>query len=246
MAFRPGKDSRKMDSVIEMAEVGKDYELGSSRMRALAGISLKVGSGEFVALAGPSGSGKTTLLNIAGALDRPSSGSVEIGGRNLAGLGDRELARLRNESLGFVFQSFNLVPALTVAENVELPLRLSGKWRGRRAEAAGLEELIAAVGLAGLGKRFPRELSGGQRQRVAVARALAARPRLVLADEPTANLDSATGASVVDLMKSLNVQRGVTFVISTHDPAVMARTRRLVRLVDGRVEEDRIQEGGTP
>lgn len=234
-----------MDSVIEMAEVEKDYELGSSRMRALAGISLSIGAGEFVALAGPSGSGKTTLLNIAGALDRPSSGRVEIGGKSLAGLGDKELARLRNECLGFVFQSFNLVPALTVAENVELPLRLSGKWRGRRTEADGLEALIAAVGLAGLGKRFPRELSGGQRQRVAVARALAARPRLILADEPTANLDSATGASVVDLMRSLNARQGVTFVISTHDPAVMARARRLVRLVDGRVAEDNLQEGGT-
>jgi putative ABC transport system ATP-binding protein len=232
-----------MDSIVQMAEVEKSYELGSSRARALGGVSLEIGRGEFVALAGPSGSGKTTLLNLAGALDRPSAGSVRIEGRELAGLGDKGLAELRNESIGFIFQSFNLVPALTVAENVELPLRLSRKWKGRRAEAADLAALIAAVGLEGFEGRFPRELSGGQRQRVAVARALAARPALVLADEPTANLDSATGAAVVELMKSLNAERGVTFLISTHDASVMAKARRLVRLVDGMVAEDSRPEG---
>jgi len=184
---------------------------------------------------GPSGSGKTSLLNIAGALDRPSAGRVLVVGRELSELKDSELARLRNEALGFVFQSFNLVPALTLAENVELPLRLSSKWRGRKAEAPAIAELIEAVGLAGLEGRFPRQLSGGQRQRVAVARALAGRPALVLADEPTANLDSRTGESLMGLMRELNERRGATFLFSTHDPAMMSHASRIIRLVDGRI-----------
>jgi putative ABC transport system ATP-binding protein len=145
---------------------------------------------------------------------------------------------MRNECIGFVFQSFNLVPSLTVAENVELPLRLSGKWRGRRLEAPSTGELLEAVGLAELASRLPGQLSGGQRQRVAVARALAARPELVLADEPTANLDSKTGKAVVELMKSLNARYGTTFLFSTHDPAVMAEAARLVRLSDGKIVSD--------
>jgi putative ABC transport system ATP-binding protein len=232
-----------MSPIVEFRGVNKRYEQarGDAGRAALAGVDAAIEGGEFVALAGPSGSGKTTFLNLAGALDRPSSGSVRLGGRELSSLGDRELARLRNEELGFVFQSFNLVPSLTAFENVELPLRLSDKWRGRRAERGTVEELIAAVGLAGLEGRFPRELSGGQRQRVAVARALAGRPRLVLADEPTANLDHRMGSELMRLMKSLNAERGVTFLFSTHDPAMMAEASRTIRLVDGSIAEDGVE-----
>jgi ABC-type antimicrobial peptide transport system, ATPase component len=239
-----------MSPIVQFEGVSKSYSESKGRnarrgeaaravatAAALSSIDLSIGEGEFVALVGPSGSGKTTLLNIAGALDEPSSGKALVCGAELAGLGDRARARLRNEELGFVFQSFNLIPALTVAENVELPLRLSSKWRGRRAEAAAIAELIAAVGLSGLESRFPPELSGGQRQRVAVARALAAKPRLVLADEPTANLDRRTGESLMALMRGLNAERGVTFLFSTHDPAMMAYASRLVRLADGRIEQ---------
>jgi putative ABC transport system ATP-binding protein len=201
----------------------------------LAGVSLGIGKGEFIALAGPSGSGKTTLLTLAGTLDRPTAGRVCLLGDDLGVLNKRELAHLRNERIGFVFQSFNLLPALTVEENVELPLRLSGEWKGRKLGRPGIQALLAAVGLEGYGGRFPRELSGGQRQRVAVARALSASPELVLADEPTANLDSSTGAALVALMRAMNRERGVTFVFSTHDPAVMAEAGRVIRLRDGLV-----------
>jgi len=227
-----------MEPIIELAKIRKVYPSGGGEAVALDSVDLVVGRGEFVALAGPSGSGKTSLLDIAGALDEPSSGRVRVAGRDLGGLGDRELARMRNECIGFVFQSFNLVPSLTVAENVELPLRLSSKWRGRGPEARPIAELLEAVGLEGLASRLPGQLSGGQRQRVAVARALAARPELVLADEPTANLDSKMGRAVVELMKSLNARYGTTFLFSTHDPAVMGEAARLVRLSDGRVVSD--------
>jgi putative ABC transport system ATP-binding protein len=231
-----------MEPIIELAKIRKVYPSGAGEAVALDSVDLVVERGEFMALAGPSGSGKTSLLDIAGALDEPSSGRVRVAGRDLAGLRDRELARMRNECIGFVFQSFNLVPSLTVAENVELPLRLSGKWRGRRLEARSTGELLEAVGLAELASRLPGQLSGGQRQRVAVARALAARPELVLADEPTANLDSKTGKAVVELMKSLNARYGTTFLFSTHDPAVMAEAARLVRLSDGKIVSDSGEE----
>jgi putative ABC transport system ATP-binding protein len=228
-----------MSSIVEFKGVSKSYSTGGGvrGTAALSLVDLSIEEGEFVALVGPSGSGKTSLLNIAGALDRPSAGTVLIRGRELSGLGDGELARLRNETLGFVFQSFNLVPSLTVAENVELPLRLSSKWRGRKAEGPAIAGLLDAVGLGDLAARFPRELSGGQRQRVAVARALAGRPALVLADEPTANLDRRTGESLMELMRALNAQRGATFLFSTHDPAMMAHASRIVRLADGRIEQ---------
>lgn len=228
-----------MSRIVEFEKVGKRYGSGASgepESAALSSVDLEIEEGDFVALVGPSGSGKTTLLNIAGALDSPSSGRARICGRDPSGLSDRELARLRNEELGFVFQSFNLLPALTVFENVELPLRLSRKWRGRRAEKEAIEELIAAVGLGGFASRFPRQLSGGQRQRAAVARALAGRPALVIADEPTANLDHLRGEEVMALMRSLNAERGTTFLYSTHDPAMMAFAARTVRLVDGEIE----------
>jgi putative ABC transport system ATP-binding protein len=227
-----------MEPIIELAKIRKVYPSGGGEAVALDSVDLIVERGDFIALAGPSGSGKTSLLDIAGALDEPSSGRVRVAGRNLGGLGDRELARMRNECIGFVFQSFNLVHSLTVAENVELPLRLSRKWRGGRREAESTGELLEAVGLDGLASRLPGQLSGGQRQRVAVARALAARPELVLADEPTANLDSKTGRAVIELMKSLNARYGTTFLFSTHDPAVMGEAARLVRLSDGRIVSD--------
>ena len=232
-----------MSAILEFVDVCKSYSPGGNGRAeaapaALSRVDLSIAEGEFVALVGPSGSGKTSLLNIAGALDKPSSGSVLVCGRDPSKLKDRELARLRNESLGFVFQSFNLIPALTVAENVEIPLRLSPKWRGRKAEAPAIAELLRAVGLEGLASRFPRELSGGQRQRVAVARALAGRPRLILADEPTANLDHRTGEALMELMRSLNAQKGLTFLFSTHDPAMMAHASRILRLVDGSIAAD--------
>ena len=222
-----------MESIIDFTDVEKSYSLGGSEIRALAGVSLRIERGEFVALAGPSGSGKTTLLTLAGALDRPTSGRVQFMGVDLGGLSKKALAQLRNKRIGFVFQSFNLLPALTVEENVELPLRLAGEWKGKKLGGPDIRALLAAVGLEGYEGRFPRELSGGQRQRVAVARALSAAPELVLADEPTANLDSSTGAALVALMRSLNRERGVTFVFSTHDPAVMAEAGRIIRLRDG-------------
>ena len=186
-------------------------------------------------MAGPSGSGKTTLLNLIGGLDRPSSGEVYLEGRELSRLADAELSRLRRDRIGFVFQTFNLIPVLTALENAEYVLWLQGHPRKVRQER--VRALFKEVGLKGLEHRFPRELSGGQQQRVAIARALAPEPALVLADEPTAHLDSTTGAALLDLLTRLNEERGVTFLFSTHDPAVMRRARRLVQLRDGRIAE---------
>jgi putative ABC transport system ATP-binding protein len=224
---------------LEASRVGKVYESRGMRTPALHHVDLVVAEGEFVALVGPSGSGKTTLLNLLGALDRPTSGAVLVDGEDLAPLDAGRLADLRLAKLGFVFQSHNLVPVLSARENVELPMELRGVPRAerrRRAEAA-----LAAVGLAALGEQRPPELSGGQQQRVAVARAVAGGPRVVLADEPTASLDSVAAAALLDLMERLNAEQGTTFVFSTHDPRVVARARRTVRLDDGRVVDDALR-----
>ncbi len=206
-------------------------------VHALDGVDLDVASGEFLAVAGPSGSGKTTLLNLLSGLDRPTRGTVEIDGQDITRLSRAELAEFRLRNVGFVFQAYNLIPVLTAGENAEFTLLMQGVPAAERARRV-LEEL-AELGIEpSLVDRRPSELSGGQQQRVAVARALVARPKLVLADEPTANLDSTTGARLLDKMREMNERTGVTFLFSTHDPMVMERARRLVTLRDGKVVED--------
>ena len=220
--------------MIRLEAVRRVHGSGPAVTVALDGVDLEIGAGEFVAVAGPSGSGKTTLLNLVGGLDRPTEGRVLLEGRDLARLGEGALSDLRLERIGFVFQRDNLVPVLTALENVELPLLfrrgLSGAERRARARAA-----LERVGLSGLAARRPAELSGGERQRVAVARALAGGPALVLADEPTASLDHATGGAVIDLMRSAGHERGATFLYATHDPELIRLADRIVRLRDGRL-----------
>jgi putative ABC transport system ATP-binding protein len=222
--------------LVTIRGLTRTYIQGSITVRALRGVDLDLATGEFVALMGPSGSGKTTLLNIIGGLDEPSDGSVTVAGAELATLDAAARSDLRLNRLGFVFQSYNLIPVLTAVENAEFVLMLQGVPAAERRARA--RETLAAVGLAGMEGRLPTELSGGQQQRVAVARAIASRPALVLADEPTANLDSKTGNELIALMKELNVERGVTFVFATHDPKVKAAARRVVWLEDGAVQSD--------
>ncbi|GEJ57778.1 ABC transporter ATP-binding protein [Anaeromyxobacter diazotrophicus] len=222
------------EAIVSVQEVSKVYRLGKTEVRALSGVSLEIEQGEFLAIAGPSGSGKTTLLNLVGCMDTPTAGSVSVAGQPTASLGERALTELRLRRIGFVFQTFNLVAVLSVEQNVELPLLLQG-GRARRERRARVAELLARVGLDAHARHRPSELSGGQRQRVAIARALVGGPALVLADEPTANLDSRTGGEVVDLMKELNQRDGTTFVFSTHDPRVMGHASRLVEIADGRL-----------
>jgi len=218
--------------IVSIVDVVKEYQLGSTVVPALRGVSLDVHPGEFISIAGPSGSGKTTLLNLIGCVDTATRGLVRVAGRNTATLGERELTRLRLDTIGFIFQSFNLVGVLNVFQNVELPLLLQGRL-ARRERRTRVEGLLDQVGLADHARHRPSELSGGQRQRVAVARALVGGPQIVLADEPTANLDSVTGEKIVDLMKELNQRDGTTFIFSTHDARVMAHADALVKLADG-------------
>jgi putative ABC transport system ATP-binding protein len=201
---------------------------------ALRDVSLDVNAGEFLSIAGPSGSGKTTLLNLIGCVDTPTGGVVLVNAKDTSRLSERALTELRLRTIGFIFQSFNLVSVLTVFQNVEFPLLLQGGLSGRERRER-VSALLEAVGLQGHGKHRPSELSGGQRQRVAVARALVTRPALVLADEPTANLDSQTGANIIDLMKEMNRKDGTTFIFSTHDPKVMSHASAIVRIADGRI-----------
>ena len=221
-------------AIVSVRNVSKDYLLGKTVVPALRELTLEVQGGEVLSIAGPSGSGKTTLLNLIGCVDTPTAGSVEVDGQDTSRLSERKLTDLRLHRIGFIFQSFNLVAVLTVAQNVEFPLLLQGglssRERGRRVGA-----LLEAVGIEAYARHRPSELSGGQRQRVAVARALVTRPALILADEPTANLDSKTGESVIDLMKEMNRRDGTTFIFSTHDPRVMAHASALVRIEDGRI-----------
>jgi putative ABC transport system ATP-binding protein len=225
--------------VLEARDLHKVYDTRGVLTRALAGVNLVVGEGGFTALAGPSGSGKTTLLNLFGGLDEPTSGEVALDGERLSELGPRALADLRLRKLGFVFQAYNLIPVFSARENVEFVMQLQGLPSEERRQRA--EELLGAVGLADLADKRPLEMSGGQQQRVAVARAIASRPRVVLADEPTANLDSETAGNLLGLMQRLNEERGITFLFSTHDPLVMQIARRLVRLHDGRVISDEVR-----
>lgn len=231
------------EPILVARGVTKIFEVGHQQVRALRGVDLEVREGEFLALVGPSGSGKTTLLNLVGALDVPTSGELIVLGQRIAALSRRERADLRLRAIGFVFQAFNLVPVLTASENVEFVLELQGIGQERRARArAVLQEL----GLSDLADRRPSELSGGQQQRVAVARAIAAHPALVLADEPTANLDGENAEILMHMMRDLRDRHGMTFIFSTHDPRVVAHAVRKVTLVDGRVARDEITPGEAP
>jgi putative ABC transport system ATP-binding protein len=220
---------------VALNDVTKVYQSGEHQVRALA-VSLSINKGEFVVLAGPSGSGKSTMLNLIGALDSPTSGQVMFEGRDLSTLSRSERARLRLERIGFVFQDHNLLPVLTAMENADLGLVLRGVGAGERRER--LMPIFERIGLKGLEDRRPFQLSGGQRQRVAIARALAGDPGLVLADEPTASVDSATGMALIDTMSELNAVQKTSFLIASHDPAVIQRAHRLIRLHDGQVVSD--------
>ena len=203
-------------AALHLEKVTKIYRKGGEEVRALDGIDIDIEAGEFLAMVGPSGSGKTTFLNILGCLDAPTDGRLVYDGTELRGLGDKGMSAYRRDRISFIFQSFNLIPVLTVRENVELPLVIERKLGAREIRSRS-EEMIAAVGLAGKEGRYPREISGGQEQRVAIARALVKRPLVILADEPTANLDSRTAEEIVELMRRINAERGSTFVFSTHD-----------------------------
>ncbi|MFQ5697621.1 MAG: ABC transporter ATP-binding protein [Myxococcota bacterium] len=225
-----------MGALLEAIDVVRDYTVRDVVTRALDHLSLRVASGEFTVLAGPSGCGKTTLLNLLGTLDAPSQGEVRIEGVDPATLPEAARSRLRLEKLGFVFQAYNLIPVLSACENVEFVLLLQGVGARERRERA--RAVLCELGLEALLDKRPPEMSGGEQQRVAVARAVASDPRIVLADEPTANLDSHTADALLDLMAGMNAERGVTFLFSTHDPRVVRRARRVVHLRDGQIERD--------
>lgn len=220
---------------IELSNVVKEYRLGTVVVPALKGVSLKINNGEFTVIAGPSGSGKTTLLNLIGCVDVASKGDVLVSSQNTAKLTERELTDLRLHKIGFIFQSFNLIPVLNVYDNVEFPLLLM-KNLSKQERKTRVHHFIEKVGLQDHIKHRPNELSGGQRQRVAIARALVTKPRIVLADEPTANLDSQTGQSIIDLMKEINTSESTTFLFSTHDENVIRQARRIIKLKDGLIE----------
>ena len=228
-------------ALLSVQAACKRYELGETEVVALAGVDLEIRAGEFVAIAGPSGSGKSTLLHLLGALDSPDAGSVAIEGRDLATLSERERTLLRRRRLGFVFQSFHLVPVLSALENVEYPLWIDDVPAAERRERA--RAMLAAVGLERRAAHRPDRLSGGERQRVAIARALVHRPVAVLADEPTGNLDSANGASIFELMLSVQRELGTTFVLATHDPTLMASSPRRIDLKDGHLVADTLRTG---
>ena len=221
--------------------VWKIFQQEAEEVQAIRDVSLTVERGEFTALAGPSGSGKTTLLNVIGGLTRPTRGLVWVAGQEVTAMSNQQLAQLRLDQVGFVFQAYNLLPVLTAMENAEFPMLLQGIATDERA--ARINELFTRTGMSGLENRRPGKLSGGQQQRVAVVRAVASRPALVLADEPTANLDSAASEALLDVMLDLNRDLGVTFVFATHDARVMDRSRRLVQMVDGRIDSDETRTG---
>ncbi len=239
VAARPpdGQDG----AVVSLRGVTKLYSQGSLEVQALRGLDLTVRKGEFTALVGPSGSGKTTTLNLVGGLDSPTSGSVTVEGVDLGTLNRRQLSRLRRDRIGFVFQSYNLIPVLTACENAEMVMWVQGVPAPDRRRR--VMDLLRAVGLEEMADRKPAELSGGQQQRVAIARAIASGPAVVLADEPTANVDSETAENLISLMETLNRDRDVTFLFSTHDQRVVERVKRVVRLVDGRVDSDEVRAG---
>lgn len=224
-------------TVIRMQNVSRIYQMGDNIVNALRGISFSIQQGEFVSIMGPSGSGKSTCMNMIGCLDRPTSGIVEIGGKETAKMTEKELAILRNKTIGFVFQQYHLLAGMTVLENVMLPLRYQGIERSKRAELA--KEVLSLVNLEERIHHHPHELSGGQKQRVAIARAMVTKPHIILADEPTGALDSKTGKQVMELFKQIN-KNGTTIVIVTHDPGIGQSTRRCIRILDGNIQSDTI------
>lgn len=223
--------------IASMKSVIKNYKVGKVEVPALRGVTISVEEGEFTSIAGPSGSGKTTMLNLFGCLDKPTEGKVFVGDMNVARLSSNQLADVRNQNLGFIFQTFNLIPVLSAFENVEFPLILLGKG-GAKKRKEKVMQALEDVGIKELAYRKPNEMSGGQMQRVAIARALVKDPKMVLADEPTANLDSVTGEGILKLMREMNEKTKTTFVFSTHDKMVMDYAKRLVRVHDGQIQSD--------
>ena len=222
-------------NVVKLENVVKTYSMGDSEVHALRGISFSIEAGEFVSIMGPSGSGKSTCMNMIGCLDRPSSGSVEINGREISSMNEKELAALRNRTIGFVFQQYHLISSMNVIENVMLPLKYQRLERSERLKRASLA--LEGVGLSDRINHRPHELSGGQKQRVAIARAMVTEPKILLADEPTGALDSETGAQVMEMFRQINSEQGTTVIIVTHDPRIGASTKRCIRILDGRIEE---------
>lgn len=219
--------------IVELINVRKIYPLGKTEVHAVKGVTFSIEEGDFISIAGPSGSGKTTILNMIGCIDTPTDGTVAINGQITSHLSDREITQLRHQFIGFIFQSFNLIPVLNVYENIEFPLLLGKCSMTKKERGDWIHFLMQEVGLADWAKHKPNELSGGQRQRVAIARALVTKPRVVLADEPTANLDSATGNAIINLMKSINREQKTTFIFSTHDPVIVEIADHIVKLQDG-------------
>jgi putative ABC transport system ATP-binding protein len=228
--------NNKNDLIIKTESVEKTYHDNEVDVRAVRGVDMEVFKGEFSALVGPSGSGKTTLLNVISGLDTPTSGKVLLGGQLISEMEGRELSDFRRDNIGFIFQAYNLIPVLTVEENVEYIMLLQGIPKHERHQR--VMNMLKDVGLEGMEDRFPPKLSGGQQQRVAIARAMVSRPSLILADEPTANLDSKTGSDLLDMMADLNKNTGMTFLFSTHDRMVMRKARRIISLKDGQVSKD--------
>ena len=227
--------------IVNLNEVRKTYALGKTEVNALKGISFEIEKGDFISIIGPSGSGKSTILNMIGCIDVPSSGTVVINGKETGKLSDSEITELRHKYIGFIFQSFNLLPVLNIFENIEFPLLLGKKRLSpseKKENREYIRHLIESVGLTRWADHRPNELSGGQRQRVAIARALATKPSIILADEPTANLDSKTGEEIIELMKSVNKEHNTTFIFSTHDQNIFSIADHIIRLKDGTVAEN--------
>lgn len=229
--------------IIQLSEVYKTYPLGKTEVKAVKGVSFSIQKGDFVSIAGPSGSGKSTILNMIGCIDVPSSGTVRINEVDTSSLSDKEITNFRHDVLGFIFQSFNLIPVLNVYENIEFPLLLGKTDLQGKERERWIDHLIEEVGLDRWASHKANELSGGQRQRVAIARALVTKPQVVLADEPTANLDSATGESILQLMQKMNKEFGTTFIFSTHDARIVSLADHVIRLKDGEIVED-FRQGG--
>ena len=225
-----------MATVIETKDLHRSFGSDETKVVALDQVSMQIEAGEFTAIIGPSGSGKTTLLHLIGGLDVPDEGLVNLSGTNIASMSGNQLSDFRRDHIGFIFQAYNLIPVLSAEENIEYIMLLQGIGASERRER--VNEMLALVGLEGLGNRRPAQLSGGQQQRVAVARAMASNPDIILADEPTANLDSKTGVSLLEVMRELNETRNMTFVFSTHDEKIMERATRLIHLSDGKIEKD--------
>jgi putative ABC transport system ATP-binding protein len=228
-----------MSSVITTNNLSRHFQDGENIIKAVDDVSLNIEAGEFTAIIGPSGSGKSTLLNLIGGLDNPTSGAVELSGTDIAKMSGSALSDFRRDHIGFIFQSYNLIPVLSAEENIEYIMLLQGIDTATRKKR--VKEMLHLVGLEGLGDRRPSHLSGGQQQRVAIARAMASHPDIILADEPTANLDSKTGIALLEVMKSLNEDRGMTFIFSTHDNKIMDRARRLVHVLDGKVDQEELK-----